>query len=86
MGTTGGQPIPDPAPSRIRQPPSDTTSSIWWEKTGLDAGLLEGPGCPQPEQRDGRRGRGDTTGVAACQKANGEVAKPVQSEGEQVFW
>ena len=48
-----------------------------------NAGLLEGPGGPQPEWDDDRRGGGDTTGVAACQEAHGEVAEPVQAEAEQ---
>src|SRR5215204_6854105 len=44
-----------------------------------NTGLLEGSGCPQPEGDDGRRGGGDTAGVAAGPKAHGEVAEPVQA-------
>jgi hypothetical protein len=51
-----------------------------------NAGLLEGPGCPQPEWDDDRRSGGDTTGVAACQKAGAEVAEPVQAKPSRAFW
>ena len=51
-----------------------------------NAGLLEDPGCPQPEQQDDRRRCGDTTGVATCQKAEGEVASPCRPKASRVFW
>jgi hypothetical protein len=48
-----------------------------------NADLHEYPRCPQPERDNDRRRCRNPTRVAACEKAYGDVAEPVQAEAEE---